>query len=615
MEYDVIIIGAGLSGLTAASLLSKRDFKVAVIDQAYQPGGSCGIFKRGDVTFDQGSAMLYGFGEAGFNAHRFVFNCLEEPIDMLRHDLLYAVNFESERIRFWPDVAQFVEELSRVFPGEKDAIRRFYKDMLRLYENVMVGNQTYTTADETDPKVALKNLLKHPLSYIRFLSYLNKSAKSLLESYFSDPAIFHFFDKMTSTYCYATVEEAPAVMAAVMFIDNHVGGSYYPAGSTLFLPGKLEKVIEEHGGDMFLEEEVDRILFQDDKPVGVQLVGGQKLYAKDIIYSGNVWQLYGRLIPEEYSTDKQRAWAKSLEPTYPSVVLYGVIDREIIPEETAAIEMLVGNPQVLDESEVTLYLLSLDDRTLCAEDEHTVMAVGPSFIDWDSLDKTDYLARKDAEIERLMSVLDRRFPGIKDRFRYTELATPKTLERYNRKYRGAVAGPKQMLGQHMLKRLRTRTKFDNLFCCGESTVMGTGTPTVTVSGVSAANAVLKKYDREPYVYEPDRPDMIRFVEKPVTKNQLYATYPEDEKAVMHQAMRCRFCEYPTCARRQEADIGGIMRRVAVGNFVGAAKLLDVINSRQKFNFNDCEGGCILRREGKDPVAIREVVSFLESRKA
>jgi len=44
-HYDVLVIGGGLSGLTAASLLSKRGCKVAVIEKSYMPGGSCGIFK------------------------------------------------------------------------------------------------------------------------------------------------------------------------------------------------------------------------------------------------------------------------------------------------------------------------------------------------------------------------------------------------------------------------------------------------------------------------------------------------------------------------------------------------------------------------------------------
>ena len=263
MEYDAIIIGGGLAGLTAASLLAKRGLSVVVIDKSYNLGGSCGVFRRGHVTFDQGSAMLYGFGEHGYNAHRFVFNCLEEPIDIIRHDLLYIVNFKGRRIRFWPDVEEFADELAEVFPAEKENIHRFYRDMLQMYRHVMVENPSYNTADETNPRSALKSMLRHPASYVRFLSYLNKSTRDLLGKYFSDPEIFKFFDKLTSTYCYATVEEAPAVLAAVMFVDNHVGGSYYPAGSTLFLPGKLEKVIEEHGGDMLLESEAVSIIFEN----------------------------------------------------------------------------------------------------------------------------------------------------------------------------------------------------------------------------------------------------------------------------------------------------------------------------------------------------------------
>ena len=100
MKYDVIIIGAGLSGLTAGSLLAKRGLKVALIDKAYNPGGSCGTFKRNGVIFDQGSSMLYGFGDTGFNPHRFVFDALEEPIDLIRHDLLYVVHFRGHAIRF-----------------------------------------------------------------------------------------------------------------------------------------------------------------------------------------------------------------------------------------------------------------------------------------------------------------------------------------------------------------------------------------------------------------------------------------------------------------------------------------------------------------------------------
>ena len=609
MEYDAIIIGGGLAGLTAASLLAKRGLSVVVIDKSYNPGGSCGVFRRGHVTFDQGSAMLYGFGEHGYNAHRFVFNCLEEPIDIIRHDLLYIVNFKGRRIRFWPDVEKFADELAEVFPAEKENIHRFYRDMLQMYRHVMVENPSYNTADETNPRSALKSMLRHPASYARFLSYLNKSARELLGKYFSDPEIFKFFDKLTSTYCYATVEEAPAVLAAVMFVDNHVGGSYYPAGSTLFLPGKLEKVIEEHSGDMLLESEAVSIIFENGKPAGVKLADGRTLNGKNIIYSGTVWNLYGKLLDPALTTAERRAWAKSQEPTYPSVVLYAIVKRDAIPEDTAPIEMLIGNPDKLDESEVTVYIQSIDDKTVCGQDEHVVAAIGPTFEDWNCESDQAYQQKKQKEQERLLAVLDKRFPGFSQAVLYAEVATPRTIERYTLKNGGAVAGPKQMLGQHMFRRLHTRTEWDNLFCCGESTVMGTGTPTVTVTGLSAANAVLKKLGKELFVYREGMQDYVRLVEKPFTADRLFEGYPEPQKEVMRASMHCRLCEFPSCTKGNGADVRGIMRRVSAGNFTGARKawLKHPIDAA---GLDQYEADCVWAKEGGQAVAIGQVINFI-----
>ena len=214
----------------------------------------------------------------------------------------------------------------------------------------------------------------------------------------------------------------------------------------------------------------------------------------------------------------------------------------------------------------------------------------------------------------MIGVLDKRFPGFAQGVRHTEVATPHTIERYCLKNGGAVAGPKQMLGQHMLRRQHTKTKWDTLYCCGESTVMGTGTPTVTVSGLSAANAILKKIGLEPYVYDPAMKNFVNMVEKPYPREKLFQEAPEELRVLMTEAWRCQFCEHPTCSHF--CDIPGIMRRISVGNIYGAAKLA------QRFMDQDSEAdgsdetwetmetNCVLSTKNQKPVAIGHIIRTL-----
>ncbi|SCH02181.1 MULTISPECIES: phytoene desaturase family protein [unclassified Romboutsia] len=615
MKYDVIVIGAGISGLTAAALLLKRRLKVCVIDAQFKPGGSCGIFKRKDTVFEQGAAMIYGFNDKGFSPHRFVFNALEEPIDIIKHDKLYAINFGEHRIVFHEDIDLFIDELAKVFPKEKENFKRFYKDLSKQYLKVIAENPAFISPDAIKKEDGLKSFLRHPIEYIRFLGYMNKNTESILKKYFKDPNVFDLFDKLTSTYCYTNVEETPAILSSVMFVDNHFGGSYYPAGSTLNLIGKLEKVIEENNGDMIYNSEVVKIIVENNKAIGVKLDNEEAIYGEYIINSGTVWNLYNKLLKDS-ADENNIKWANSLEPSYKSSVLFALVNKEVIPKETLPIEMLIGDKTKLNEDEITVYILSIDDKTLCEEKYHSIMAIGPSLKDWpkgfkNRYNTEEYRNMKEIEKNRMLDVLEKRFPGFKENLCHVEVGTPTTLNRYILKEGGSVAGPKQKLGQHMMKRLKSKSEIENLFNCGESTVMGTGTPAVTISGISAANLILRELNLDEFEYKENMKNYVNIVKKPFDFNHIKIGKNEKENNLAKLALKCQFCDNPSCEKacKYNISIRDINRRVAVGNFYGAKKLLKDNKSCKNCESKDCENKCI-RKSYKESVSIKEINSQL-----
>ena len=617
MKYDAVIIGAGISGLTTAALLSKRNLKVCVVDAQFKPGGSCGIFKRKDVVFEQGSAMLYGFNESGYNPHRYVFNELEEPIDMIKHDHLYAINYDGHRIIFYEDIDKFIDELEKVFPNEKKNFKRFYSDLSNQYMKVIAENPEFISPDAMKKEKGLKSFLKHPIEYIRFLGYMNKNTESILKKYFKNPEVFNFFDKLTSTYCYTNVKETPAILSSIMFVDNHFGGSYYPAGSTLNFIGKLEKVIEENNGDMIYNKEVEKILVENSKAVGVKLDDGTIINGEYIVNSGNVWNLYNKLLKDNADENKVK-WVNSLVPSYPSVVLFALVKADAIPKDTLPIEMLMGDKTKLDESEITVYILSVDDKTLCEDGYHSIMAIGPTFKEWplgfkNKYKTEEYKKAKELEKNRLLDALENRFPGFKENLCHVEISTPTTLNRYALKEGGAVAGPKQQLGQHMLKRLNCKSEIDRLFNCGESTVMGTGTPAVTVSGISAANLILRELGKEEYEYRDGMKNYVRIVNKPYKSTDVKIGNDNETNELAKKALKCQFCEVAVCEKgcNHNVPIRDINRRVAVGNLYGAKKLINnfIENPCKSCENKECENRCI-RKSFDVSVSIKDINTSL-----
>jgi prolycopene isomerase len=579
-RYDVTIVGAGLGGMTAGSLLAKRGLSVLIIDRQDRPGGSCTSFKRDDVVYDVGTAMIYGFGETGFKPFRFIMNELEEPIDIVAQPTLARMTIEGKHVVFWPDLQRFEDELGDMFPEERQGIRDFYHDLYGMYENIVLRNEVIVPPSEFSPQQGLRSLLSNPIVMIRMQKLLTVSVKSLLDKYFHTKPIVDFFDKLCSAYCYCTAAETPAVLAATMFLDNHIGGVYYPAGGAQNLPSTMEKAFERDGGTMLYERYVDEILIKGDTAYGVRLADGTEIHADRIIANATVWNIYGKLVRPEHIDPKRLAWARSLVPTYPSMTMYMTVDPEALPADTFPWEIFIENRAVIDSSDLTLYTNSLVDRTLAPHGELVIMAIAPNMLTWpapgDPEDRSEaYEIQKQHEADRMLDQIEHHFPGFRQRIRTLTVATPTTIERYLLKNGGAVGGPKNMLGQQMLNRLHARSEWKNLYFCGDSTVMATGAPATAVSGVGAANMVLRDLKKREYDRRKFAKQYIHFVTLPYDHPRYQAGEPITAENARLAAAQCQWCEKPDCVAACPAhvDIPGFLRRMEVGNERGAARVI------------------------------------------
>ncbi len=618
-HYEVIVVGAGLGGMTAASLLAKRGLSVLMIEQQNKPGGSCTSFKREDVVFDVGTAMLYGFGTKGFKPFRFLMNELEEPIDIIAHATLARMSFEGHDIVFWPDVSRFLEELAGLFPTEKEALRTFYADLFKMYENIVIKNEIVVPPSEFSPRQGLRRLLSDPLAMLKMQRLLSTSVKDLLVRYFDHEGIIDFFDKLCSAYCYCTAEETPAVLAATMFLDNHIGGVYYPAGGAQMLPNKIEKAFERYGGQVLYRHLVDEILIRDGAAYGVRLSDGLEIGADRVIANATVWNLYGKLVRPEHITPERLAWARSLVPTFPSMTLYMVVDPQALPAHAMPWEILIENREVIDSSDLTLYINSLVDQSLCPAGKLVVMAIAPNLSAWPSPESPEYgspayQAQKQREAERMLAQIEQHYPGFRQHIRTLIVGTPTTIERYLLKNGGAVGGPKNAIGQEMLKRLHARSEWKKLYVCGDSTVMATGAPATVVSGVGAANMVLRDLHKAEYDARRFAKQSVRLVDVPYRRAPYQAGDPLTAESAPLAAAQCQWCENPACVAGCPAgiDIPGFLRRMEAGNDVGAARLLRERNPLAEvcgYTCNAdqlCQKGCYRKRFAGAPVRIAEL---------
>jgi all-trans-retinol 13,14-reductase len=135
MPQDVIIIGSGIGGLTAGSLLARYGYNVLICESHAIPGGAAHSFTRQGFTFDSGPSFYAGIGSGkqSLNPLQQVLSLLGESIETVSYDPLGDFHFPEGPFAAYQDNDQYCREIAKMTPQGASEYQAFLREMLGLY--------------------------------------------------------------------------------------------------------------------------------------------------------------------------------------------------------------------------------------------------------------------------------------------------------------------------------------------------------------------------------------------------------------------------------------------------------------------------------------------------
>ncbi|NLY51554.1 MAG: NAD(P)/FAD-dependent oxidoreductase [Firmicutes bacterium] len=494
-DFDVIVIGGGVAGLTAAAYLAQAGMSVGIFEQQHKLGGLAGAFSRRDFLFEQALQWIVSCHPGGT-----IYNCREElglTLSFKQLDPWCRQIGPGFDVLLSSNVREWVGELCRLFPKEAGAIQRLTADALKLFRRIpdtpRKPNDMLTKWEKL--KIGLMTLLNMKL----YRKYLGISIQDLLVQEFKDPQVRTFFYSL----CPAGSASALLLLTTIGWIKE--GRFYYPVGGGQAIIDSLRQVIVENGGEIICGRAVERILVEDDRAVGVVLSGGDEVGSDYVAAACDAMQLYSKMLPPGAVPDYVLENLKELEPwTSYFLISLGVDDS--VTQLGSWHHHITYCPALMDalESEdPTHWLINVVDNSF-ADNLHAPpgcrsIAIGaPVSFEyrqrWQTISEMrgpEYTALKEEVAAALLASAERILPGLRNRIRVADVATPITYRRYTGNWKGARRGWLPTV-EGMSRLRRESTALPGLFQCGHWHVPSGSISGAMQSGKNAALLILQE---------------------------------------------------------------------------------------------------------------------------
>lgn len=523
-QFDVVIIGAGVSGLTAAALLSKAGLSVCVLERHRLIGGYLQGFERKGFVFDTAIHWLNQYGKNGSvtNVFKYLGDDFPRPIGMKNIHRHISKDYEFTLTNN-PD--ELKEKLISDFPHERKGIEKFFEaakivaEVSKKFPKFFVSNETKSGFKK--PLFMLKQLgIIYPL--IKYALYGGeKGVEKGLRKFFKDEKLLSMF------------RSEPDLLSCLFPIAWAYNDDFQnpPIGGSQVIPEWLLTKMNKENSELVLSAEVFKIDVQDRVFKSVTYRKRLKEYtvsSKHLIAACDVNVLYKKLLPESAvpkklleKLDKAELYSSSVTISValncPAEDLgFGDEMVQVFNEETPRMEHSSGDPL---KSFLSILAPSVRDKTLAPENHGTLNIFVPAWMDYGNnwgtalnakgeYDRNDEYKRIKEEFAQI--IFDRMeklvCPNLREHILFYEVATPITYYRYTHNKDGSMMGTRPGKTNMQLKVARYLTPVKNVIIGGHWAELGGGVPIAVKAAYNASLIILK--EQNPQVYS----DMEKYIE-------------------------------------------------------------------------------------------------------
>ena len=485
---NVIVIGAGIGGITAAIHLAKKGLQVTVLEKNARPGGRCDRITRQGHQFDTGPTLLVmpklyqsEFAALGIS--------MDEMLDLQRVDPTYHLVFDDgSQLALTSDLKSMQDQLEEFEPGSFPSFLRYMDEGHRHYHlgiEKLVNPDFRKASDFFKPGnlpllYQVKPLVKH---------YRHMSA------YFDDPrlkAAFTFQD----VYMGLSPFEAPATFSMMSYTEL-AHGVWYPKGGMYQLVEALMSLAHQAGVLFAFNTEVAQIEVNETRASGVILADGQHLNADAVLANADLPYVYQHLLPHDGQVEKMARKRYSCSV----VSFFWGVDQpyEALGPHTLFLaddyrqnfDSIIRDLALPHNPSLYIHAPARLDATMAPAGQDTLIAIVPVGHMSANGDQ-DWAAIRDRARQEVFRRL--RGVGISDLERHLKFEVNFTPLSWQKRY-NLVKGSTHGLCHNLLQlgyfRPNNRhPRYQNLYFAGASTRPGTGLPTAMVSGRLSAGRLL-----------------------------------------------------------------------------------------------------------------------------